>query len=304
MSSFYKRLKAFFGFSKREMNGAIGLIFLIIIALVIPSLYTHYFSLSYNRYEDQQVLDSLLVEIMELENEELQTTKSVELFAFDPNSLSLDSFKLLGLPVFLSERIMNYREAGGVFFKPSDLQKIYGMPDSLYSKLEEFIKIERVYSSDIKKEERVVTKETVSIPLKSSQTEPLLIKINTADALDFQKLKGIGPVYSERIVKFRRALGGFNSLAQVSEVYGISDSLYRAIKSNLVLDTIQIHRIAINLASFKEVNRHPYISYRQTQLIFNAKSKVGKFRSTEDFIVLQILDSLSAYRLEDYLDFR
>ena len=198
---------------------------------------------------------------------------------------------------------MNYREAGGVFQKPRDLQKIYGMSNSIYARLEEFIKIDRPHSHTNINRERPRTAKT---PIKSSATpkiEPSLVKINSADAIDFQKLKGVGPVYSERIVKFRSVLGGFNSLTQVSDVYGISDSLFQSIRAYLVLDTIQCKRIPINLASFKEVNRHPYISYEQTKLIFNAKSKVGKFRSVEDLIGLGILDSLSAHQLNDYLDF-
>ena len=100
MSSFYKRLKALFGFSKREMNGAIGLVFLIIIALIIPSFYTHYFSVAYDRYEDQQILDSLLSELSELEKKATINSQETKLFTFDPNSLPIDSFRMLGIPVF------------------------------------------------------------------------------------------------------------------------------------------------------------------------------------------------------------
>ena len=111
-------------------------------------------------------------------------------------------------------------------------------------------------------------------------------------------------MYSNRIVKFRRALGGFASINQIAEVYGISDSLYQNIKSRLVLDSVELVRIPINTASFKEINRHPYISYEQTKALFNAKSKVGKFKTIQDLIELEIFDSLSAFRLNDYLDFR
>ena len=113
------------------MNGAIALISLIIILLISPSLYTHYFSVDYNSYEDQRILDSLIAEMESKESVENSTVRSFQLFEFNPNVLPVDSLQLLGIPPFLSERVINYRKAGGVFKEPEDLKKIYGMTDSL-----------------------------------------------------------------------------------------------------------------------------------------------------------------------------
>ena len=38
---------------------------------------------------------------------------------------------------------------------------------------------------------------------------------------DWQKLRGVGPSFSKRIVKFRDRLGGFYSIEQVGETYGL-----------------------------------------------------------------------------------
>ncbi len=304
MPSFYKRVKTLFGFSKREMNGAIALIFLIIILLISPFLYTHYFSIDYSSYEDQRILDSLIAELESLETEENPPIISFQLFEFDPNVLPVDSLQLLGIPPFLSERVINYRKAGGVFRESEDLKKIYGMTDSLYALLEESISIERVFSKQVPSAEPKERDSVISKAIHEKEVKPLQVKINSADTTTFQLLNGIGSVYSNRIVKFRKALGGFASINQIAEVYGISDSLYQNIKSQLDLDSIELVRIPINTASFKEINRHPYISYEQTKALFNAKSKVGKFKTLQDLIDLEIFDSLSAFRLNDYLDFR
>ena len=48
-----------------------------------------------------------------------------------------------------------------------------------------------------------------------------VLDVNKATALDFQKVYGIGPVYSKRIVKFRAIFGGFVHMDQLQQVYGL-----------------------------------------------------------------------------------
>ncbi|MEM9858315.1 MAG: helix-hairpin-helix domain-containing protein, partial [Bacteroidota bacterium] len=44
--------------------------------------------------------------------------------------------------------------------------------------------------------------------------------INEADTTQLKQLKGIGSVFSRRILKYRKLLGGFVTSDQLSEVYG------------------------------------------------------------------------------------
>lgn len=59
------------------------------------------------------------------------------------------------------------------------------------------------------------------------------IDINLATAEDLKQLKGIGEVFSKRIVKYRDSKNGFDNLEDLKDVYGISDSLYNALKPQL-----------------------------------------------------------------------
>jgi len=68
---------------------------------------------------------------------------------------------------------------------------------------------------------------------KSEPTKP--IDINTATAADFKLLKGIGEVFSERIVKFRNTKKGFNNIEELKKVYGISDSLFATLLPKLTI---------------------------------------------------------------------
>ena len=59
------------------------------------------------------------------------------------------------------------------------------------------------------------------------------MEINAADAEDWQKFRGIGPVLSKRILGFKNLLGGFIEVDQLYLVYGLDSSLVEDIKPML-----------------------------------------------------------------------
>jgi competence ComEA-like helix-hairpin-helix protein len=62
------------------------------------------------------------------------------------------------------------------------------------------------------------------------------ISLNTAPADSFELLDGIGPVYAERIVEYRRKNGSFRSLKELMEVKGIGPVVFENIKNYLTLE--------------------------------------------------------------------
>ncbi len=92
------------------------------------------------------------------------------------------------------------------------------------------------------------------------------IDINSADSLDWKRLRGIGSYRAMRIIKFREALGGFHSLWQVGDTYGLPDSTFQMIKPNLKVET-PWKKIDIDTASIKTLARHPYITTKEAYAI-------------------------------------
>lgn len=108
------------------------------------------------------------------------------------------------------------------------------------------------------------------------------IEINSASAEDYEKLYGIGKVYAQRIVTFRNKLGGFYSIDQLKDVYGIEDSVYQKFKKNLTVKPAKIQKLNINTASYEELTANPYFFSTVAKQIIGYRSKVKPFATIED----------------------
>jgi len=53
-----------------------------------------------------------------------------------------------------------------------------------------------------------------------------LLDINTSDSSALVTLPGIGPVLSMRIIRYRNLLGGFWSVNQLKEIYGLPEETF------------------------------------------------------------------------------
>ncbi|MAT56053.1 MAG: hypothetical protein CMN32_16395 [Saprospirales bacterium] len=205
----------------------------------------------------------------------------VTLFYFDPNLSSLEELRRLGLKERVANTIINYRNKGGKFRRKEDLKKIYGLPESEYRRLEDWIKIEppKQYASSSvrnsgsnhegpKPDSLRSGKRDFKKPYKATEKEPTVIDINQASIEEWQSLRGIGPAYSKRIVNFREKLGGFYSVEQVGETYGIPDSVFQKIRPYLKASPI-LKTIDLNQTDLSSLQKHPYISYKEAKVLFS-----------------------------------
>ena len=191
----------------------------------------------------------------------------VELFKFDPNKVAKDELVRLGLSARTAQTLLNFRSKGGQFFKKEDLKKVYGLRSEDYERLKDWIVLEKKSQTYAAKEEVTkptavaVSEEVMEAPkpvYKKKEYVPVSIDINKATAEEWQQLRGIGPGYSKRIVKFRDYLGGFTSSAQVAQTYGLPDSTFQMIKPYLIESPV-LKKIAVNKYNLDELKKHPYI---------------------------------------------
>ncbi len=206
-------------------------------------------------------IDTITLANIQLHNtysDSLVVSKKDSLFLFNPNEISEKELLQLGLPKKIINNILKYRSKGGVFYNTESVRKIYGMNDSIFNIIQPYILTEKTNKNFILKE----NKEPSPINNKKTIVKNPVIELNSSDSIELCTAKGIGPSYAKRIIKYRVLLGGFYSVVQLKEVYGISDSTFSFITNHntFLVDTTFIQKININTANFKTMIKHPYLS--------------------------------------------
>ncbi|GAB4016450.1 helix-hairpin-helix domain-containing protein [Spirosoma koreense] len=325
-------IRDYFGISHKEARGFIVLLFLTALCLLVPFLYRFMSDRAPidTSAADQRKLDSL-VALMQTEeasqprfaersDKDKTTTEHFsepKLFRFDPNTISVADWQQLGLPRWLAERIEKYRSKGGRFRKKEDLLRIYDFPPDLYEQLEPYITLRESPSPDRFPRSKPYPstepyrdgdkptfpeRPTRYVSERPVKPAPQAFDINTADTTQLIALKGIGSTLARRIIKFRDALGGFVSTDQFRDIYGLD---------SLALDELQTfgkirsaaRRIPVNTATVEELDRHPFLSRRQAQIIVSYREQHGAYTSAESLKPIRILDPKTIEKLAPYLEF-
>lgn len=132
------------------------------------------------------------------------------------------------------------------------------------------------------------------------------ISLNETDTAQWKMVPGIGSAFSARIIKYRDKLGGYISIHQLKEVYGITDELFDDIAPFIREDDIGIEhcvKLNINKLEFKEILAHPYIDFEQTKAIVNLRKRTGNITSTNQLAMLEEFTALDIERIAPYIEF-
>ncbi|MCW3074728.1 MAG: helix-hairpin-helix protein [Flaviaesturariibacter sp.] len=220
-----------------------------------------------------------------------------ELFYFDPNTLSPEGWQLLGLSEKTSKTIDKYRSKGGKFRKPEDVQKIWGLPAGFYERVKDYIAI-----ADMPKPDYATTASYPTYP-KYERTERRIqaVNVNSDDTAAFIALPGIGAKLAARITNFRDKLGGFHSVEQIGETYGVPDSTFQKIKPYLSVDAAAVKKININTATKDELKTHPYIRWNLANAIVEYRNQHGAFKSLDELKNIVLVDNATYNKMAPYL---
>jgi len=208
-----------------------------------------------------------------------------ELFTFDPNNATENEFLRLGLSQKQIAIIRNYQSKGGVYRNKADFFKMWGLREGQRKELSDYV---------------VITGNDNSTSGKLA-VKDLSIDLNTADSIQLRQLPGIGDKLSKRIVKYRDLLGGFYSVMQLKEVYGLNEQTILRIKDKVTLDSTKIRKLDVNFADVRELSRHPYLQKNLAGKIVKFRTKNG---SIHNLVILRdsmILNIDEYNRLKHYL---
>ncbi len=209
------------------------------------------------------------------------------LFDFNPNNISAAQWKQLGLSDRQIHTITNYLAKGGHFYRNTDLQKIYSITPDDYKRLEPYIDIPQ-------KEEYTSNKLAPGVT----------VEVNSADSTKLTQVRGIGPSFAMRIIRYRDRLGGFYQKDQLKDVYGVDSAKYAEIKDQLTLNPAAVTKLKINTISFESLRQFPYLTYKQANAIIQYRAQHGNYTSVSDMENIAIITPEILHKIEPYLSFK
>ena len=127
------------------------------------------------------------------------------------------------------------------------------------------------------------------------------IELNRADSATLVSLYGIGPKSAEAIIAYRKRLGGFHRVEQLSEVKGVLERNYEKILQQIWCDSNEISKIDINFAAPSRMEGHPYLPPRTLRRLLKQRQLKGGWTCTQELVEQNIFTQEEAERLAPYV---
>lgn len=260
----------YFGFNRQQRNGLFVLVLISFLLLLVRLIYPYFITpdniIIQNLPLIEHRLDSGYAASNSYKKHNYENS-TANLFVFNPNTVSYEQLLALGFREKTAKTFLKFRSKGFVFKEKKDLQKIYGIHGNFYEKLEPYILIEPAGNTPGGQ------KTTLTTEVQPKPAAQKTLELNSCDSIALTGLNGIGPSYAKRILKYRTILGGYVSIDQLKEVYGFPEELFEKVKSFVTVNASLVKKINLNKDDFKTVNRHPYLSYELTKVIFDWRRK-------------------------------
>lgn len=224
-----------------------------------------------------------------------------KLSAFDPNTADSTLLLSLGLQPWQVRSIYRYRAKGGIYRQPSDFARLYGLTVKQYKELLPYIHISDEYKPAAEVYGRTDAvrsgRDSLRYPVKLQPGQ--YVTLDDADTASLRKVPGIGRYYASRIVRYRNDLGGYVSVAQLSEIEGIPE----AALSYFRVTGGAVRKLNLNRLTLNELKHHPYINFYQARRIIDYRRLKGPLHSIDDLRLLKDFSQRDIERLRPYVEF-
>ena len=292
----FKIIKSYFKFSKGQRTG-IFLLFGIIVVLQLVYFFVDVSVLSNDSPEKEKWL-SLQSQIDSMKQQKHNYIPKT--YPFNPNFISDYKGYKLGMSVLEIDRLLAFRKGNKYVNSPKEFQDVTKVSDSLLNAIAPFFKFPDWVNN--KKEFTAYKKNPNSAFAKKEKM--VIIDINKATQEDLIKIYGIGEAISLRILKLKESLGGFVSMEQMNDVWGVSPEVIENLNSHFKVSELpNLKKIDINNASTKELSQFPYFNYQLAKQIVTFRSMNGDFKNVNDLTKIKGLSIDKANIIALYLDF-
>ncbi|MDY5857659.1 MAG: helix-hairpin-helix domain-containing protein [Porphyromonas sp.] len=130
--------------------------------------------------------------------------------------------------------------------------------------------------------------------------ERVVLDLNAVDSATLLRVPGIGPGFARRILMLRERLGGYYTVLQLQEVYGMDEDRFLALRPWFRIKTPP-RRYALDSLRVGELPRHPYLSWEQQRSLNRLISRHGRLRRWSQIMREPSFTRDDSVRLSPYL---
>ncbi|MGA9637884.1 ComEA family DNA-binding protein [Flavobacterium sp.] len=293
-----ENIKPYFLFSKEQRTGIFILVLLIVTIQASWYIYNTSKTPEKTPSEDEKQWLAMQPQIDSLKA--LSFDKKYEIKPFNPNFITDYKGYKLGMSVAEIDRLFAFRKTNQYVNSPKEFQTITKVSDSLLAAIAPYFKFPDWVTN--KKEPKQYVKFDKTSFYKKDKIN--IVDINIATQEDLIKINGIGAGFSERIINFRESLGGFVSMEQMQDVWGLPPEVITKLGANFKIGpTPNLKKIDINNASLKEIAQFPYFRYALAKEIVTYRSMNGDIKNVNDLTKIKGLSIEKATIIALYLAF-
>ncbi len=193
---------------------------------------------------------------------------------FDPNTVKLDELRALGFSKFEAVSLLKYRASGKIFRIPEDVTLCYGVSDTLYRRIEPWIRIGRKYA--------ITPTEYRAGRLLPEPLQPSPFRIDTVSARYLRAIGALSKRQAEVFIRWRD-LSGIYDMEELRDCYVVSDSVASALEPYVIFSERKAHPIEqpveLNRADSAQLRSVTGIGARTVMAILNYRERLGGFHS-------------------------
>ncbi|MFM2369856.1 MAG: hypothetical protein RL619_2169 [Bacteroidota bacterium] len=292
----YKTILTYFKFTREQRTG-VFLLFTIIIVLQLVCFFVDFRAVVKN-YPEQQKWLSLQSQIDSMKTDNSKAFPKI--YPFNPNFITDYKGYKLGMSVQEIDRLLAFRKENKYVNSSEEFQNVTKVSDSLLNAIAPFFK----FPDWVNNKKGFKANKNYQNQAFSKKEKIVLIDINLATKEDLMKIYGIGEAISLRILKQKESLGGFVSMEQMKDVWGLSPEVIENLNAHFKISVLpNFKKIDVNNASLKELSQFYYFRYALAKEIVTYRSMIGNIKNIEDLTKIKGFPVDKANVIGLYLNF-
>lgn len=263
-------ISSYFKFTRSQRKGIFALFSIIVVFQLV------YFFVDFSPEDKPVTSKNQWVSLPVADTAVSYSRRTYVMRPFNPNFITDFKGYKLGMSVDEIDRLLAFRKTNRYVNSAEEFQQVTQVSDSLLQAIAPYFKFPDW-----------VNKRNAAKGSQRNQSEQkekkVLQDINLATAEDLKKVYGIGDGLSARILKEKEKFGGFVSMEQLNDIWGLSPEVVENLNKDFKVGQLpKVMKFNINQLGLKELMLFPYFKYPVAKSIVTYRSMNNGIQSIED----------------------